>query len=86
MNARRRSQCWGKQRYGTRKLAIEARQQWAERKDREALLWLVEPYECPFCHSWHLGRSKQSRKRYVAYVEEQMRLGREQAQSSDGAA
>ena len=51
--------CSGKQPFPTRELAVKVcRRARRNKRRRDKDDWHPEPYHCPHCRCWHLGRKK----------------------------
>ena len=50
--------CTGKQPFPTRALAVKVTRRARRNKQRHGQVWSPEPYRCPHCRCWHLGRKK----------------------------
>jgi hypothetical protein len=53
--------CTGKQPFPTRDLAVKVTRRARRNKRRrhgDGEDWTPEPYRCPYCRCWHLGRGR----------------------------
>lgn len=56
-------QCRGKFKHPSREAAKAARADMASHPGREHLIAVLTPYECPHCHSFHLGTARDDIRR-----------------------